>query len=59
MTETIPTNIDKFKQWADRACVDWPGDLQAKAYTAWIRWNAKDGSFEKFVDAYSAFRRGK
>jgi hypothetical protein len=33
--DKIPTDPAKFKQWADAACVDWPGELQVKAYRAW------------------------
>ena len=35
MKQTIPTDADKFKVWADAACGAWPAKLQALAYAAW------------------------
>lgn len=31
----FPQSHDKFKPWADAACVAWPGDLQVAGYLAW------------------------
>jgi hypothetical protein len=44
---TIPDSPAAFKEWADRACVDWPAELQAIAYRAW-----RDNEIEKFKVEY-------
>lgn len=31
----MPTDAERFKFWADRECIDWPGELTAQAYRAW------------------------
>ena len=49
----IPAELSKFKAWADRECVSWPGWLQAKAYNAWL-----SGDVTDFITEYDAFRRG-
>lgn len=46
-----PTDLGKFREWADRECGAWPSDLQIKAYevclgkrsledfkTSWMQW---------------------
>ncbi len=54
----IPTSPARFLAWADKDCTDWPADLSIKASRALQNWEARDGSFEAFVDAYGLFRRG-
>ena len=55
MSLSIPTNPATFKDWADRACVDWPADLQTLAYQAWREMQSgKTELFDKFTAQYEA-----
>ncbi len=52
MARKPPTDPVKFKQWADRECVKWPGELQAKAYRAWAH-----GAWQEFDAAYAEWSK--
>ena len=52
----MPTDAERFKFWADRECIDWPGELTAQAYRAWcdlLGYSAHSGAFEKFKEDYA------
>jgi hypothetical protein len=49
----VPDSQAAFKEWADRACVDWPGELQAIAYRAW-----RDNEIDKFKVEYEKWASG-
>lgn len=46
----IPKTAAQFKIWADRECGKWPGDLQVKAYNAWIGFDTD--ALRIFKEAY-------
>lgn len=55
----FPREPAKFKQWADAACVDWPGELTIKATAAWYAM-AKHSAYSEadtteFSNAYANY----
>ena len=56
---TVPTEPMPFKTWADRACVDWPGELQAQAYRAWQGMIKADNTEREKFEADWLLWRGK